>query len=120
VGLNAQQKAELCGGFGNSGHAGPKRNTQRAHAVTAEQLAAQRAVNTKAYLVTEKGIDASRIQVRTGSNARTSEITWFRQAQPSTTTCRARRCRREAVKAQPRTLRGATITRGGEKPAAAH
>jgi outer membrane protein OmpA-like peptidoglycan-associated protein len=30
-------------------------------------LAAQRAVNTKAYLVTEKGIDASRISVRTGS-----------------------------------------------------
>jgi len=30
-------------------------------------LAAQRAVNTKAYLVTEKGIDASRISVRTSS-----------------------------------------------------
>ena len=32
-----------------------------------ETLAAQRAVNTKAYLVTEKGIDASRISVRTGT-----------------------------------------------------
>lgn len=31
------------------------------------KLAAQRAVNTKDYLVKEKGIDASRIQVRTGS-----------------------------------------------------
>jgi outer membrane protein OmpA-like peptidoglycan-associated protein len=31
------------------------------------KLAAQRAVNTKQYLVTEKGIDASRIQVRSGS-----------------------------------------------------
>lgn len=29
-------------------------------------MAEQRAVNTKAYLVTEKGIDASRIEVRTG------------------------------------------------------
>ena len=33
----------------------------------AEDLAAQRAVNTKDYLVTEKGIDASRIAVYTGS-----------------------------------------------------
>jgi outer membrane protein OmpA-like peptidoglycan-associated protein len=31
------------------------------------KLAAQRAVNTKQYLVTEKGIDASRVQVRSGS-----------------------------------------------------
>ena len=31
------------------------------------KLAAQRAVNTKEYLVKEKGIDASRIQVRSGS-----------------------------------------------------
>ena len=30
-------------------------------------LAAQRAVNTKAYLVTEKGIDPSRVAVETGS-----------------------------------------------------
>jgi outer membrane protein OmpA-like peptidoglycan-associated protein len=37
------------------------------------KLAAQRAVNTKAYLVTEKGIDASRISVRTdGTN--TNEV----------------------------------------------
>jgi hypothetical protein len=33
----------------------------------AEDFAAQRAVNTKEYLVTEKGIDASRISVTTGS-----------------------------------------------------
>jgi hypothetical protein len=32
----------------------------------ADKLAAQRGVNTKAYLVEEKGIDASRISVRTG------------------------------------------------------
>jgi hypothetical protein len=34
---------------------------------TPEDVAAQRAVNTKDYLVTEKGIDASRITVYTGS-----------------------------------------------------
>jgi hypothetical protein len=35
--------------------------------MTPPDLAAQRAVNTKDYLVTEKGIDASRITVYTGS-----------------------------------------------------
>jgi len=39
----------------------------------ADALAAQRAVNTKAYLVTEKGIDASRITVKTG-DAGTKEV----------------------------------------------
>jgi hypothetical protein len=33
------------------------------------KVAAQRAVNTKDYLVKEKGIDASRVQVRTGTEA---------------------------------------------------
>jgi hypothetical protein len=32
-----------------------------------DDLAAQRAVNTKAYLVADKGIDAGRISVRTGT-----------------------------------------------------
>jgi outer membrane protein OmpA-like peptidoglycan-associated protein len=41
----------------------------------AKKLAAQRAVNAKSYLVAEKGIDASRIEVRTGSgNAMSTEI----------------------------------------------
>jgi fatty acid/phospholipid biosynthesis enzyme len=42
----------------------PKRG--RSHAKV-EDVAAQRAVNTKEYLVTEKGIDASRISVNTGT-----------------------------------------------------
>lgn len=37
------------------------------HAKVVEDLAAQRAVNTKDYLVTEGGIDASRVNVYTGS-----------------------------------------------------
>jgi len=38
--------------------------------------AAERAVNTKAYLVTEKGVDASRIQVYTGTTgANTADTT---------------------------------------------
>jgi outer membrane protein OmpA-like peptidoglycan-associated protein len=41
--------------------------------MTPAQLAAQRAVNTKAYLVTEKGLDASRITVRTGTKG-TNEV----------------------------------------------
>ena len=59
----------------------------------AGNLAAQRAVNTKDYLVTEKGIDASRITVRTGIDRRADEVktTWFPPAQPSTPTSRAPR-----------------------------
>ncbi len=41
----------------------------------ASKLAADRAVNTKAYLVKEKGIDGSRIDVRTGSSGtRTTDV----------------------------------------------
>jgi outer membrane protein OmpA-like peptidoglycan-associated protein len=40
---------------------------KRHHKAQGEKLAAERAYNTKQYLVTEKGIDASRISVYTGS-----------------------------------------------------
>jgi len=40
---------------------------KRKHPKPVEDLAVQRAVNTKDYLVTEKGIDASRISVATGT-----------------------------------------------------
>jgi outer membrane protein OmpA-like peptidoglycan-associated protein len=69
VALNAQQKADASVVVvGNSAPLPAPKGKHHAKAPTAADLAAQRAVNTKAYLVTEKGIDASRIQVRTGSN----------------------------------------------------
>jgi outer membrane protein OmpA-like peptidoglycan-associated protein len=40
-------------------------------------LSAQRALNTKAYLVTEKGIDASRIEVRTGNAGTMQTDIWL-------------------------------------------
>ena len=43
-----------------------KETPKRRHAKAPADLAAERAVNTKNYLVTEKGIDASRIVVGTG------------------------------------------------------
>ena len=52
----------------------------------ADKLAAERAVNTKAYLVNEKGIDASRVAVYTGTagaNTVTSEIIPAGSTQPS-------------------------------------
>jgi len=68
VALNAQQKADASlVVVGNSAPLPEHRHHTR-NEMTAEKLAAQRAVNTKAYLVTEKGIDANRIQVRTGTN----------------------------------------------------
>ncbi len=50
----AQEKAE-------------KLNAKRRHAKPVENTAAQRAVNSKEYLVTDKGIDPSRITVATGA-----------------------------------------------------
>jgi hypothetical protein len=50
----AQEKAE-------------KLNAKRRHPKDVEDTAAQRAVNTKEYLVTDKGIDPSRITVASGS-----------------------------------------------------
>jgi hypothetical protein len=44
------------------------RHRRHEHELSAADMAAQRAVNTKDYLVTEKGIDASRISVRTGNS----------------------------------------------------
>jgi hypothetical protein len=42
-------------------------NSHRTHPKEVENAAAQRAVNTKEYLVTDKGIDPSRVAVATGS-----------------------------------------------------
>jgi len=58
VALNLQQQADATAVV--VGEAAP---TER----HSDRLAAQRAVNTKDYLVKEKGIDASRISVRTGT-----------------------------------------------------
>ncbi len=71
VAMNAQQKPDATIVLvGNSAPTRtPKTRWERKHWPTAEKLAAQRAVNTKAYLVNEKGIDASRIQVRTGTGS---------------------------------------------------
>lgn len=64
VALNLQQNADATAVLvGNA-------PSNERHATSA---AAQRAVNTKAYLVNEKGIDASRIEVRTG-NAGTESV----------------------------------------------
>ncbi len=67
VALNAQQKPDATlVVVGNSAPV-PATRHHRRHEMTAQDLAAQRAVNTKDYLVTDKGIDPSRIQVRTGN-----------------------------------------------------
>ncbi len=70
VALNAQQKADATiVVVGNSAPLPePKHKHHHAHEVSAADLAAQRAVNTKDYLVTDKGIDASRILVKSGTS----------------------------------------------------
>lgn len=75
VALNAQQTPDgTLVLVGNSAPVPEAHGTAaHRHELTAEDMAAQRAVNTKDYLITEKGIDASRIQVRT-SNAGQDEV----------------------------------------------
>jgi len=45
----------------------PPKKTRGRKAPVAQDIAAERAVNTKEYLVTDKGIDASRVMVMTGT-----------------------------------------------------
>jgi len=71
VALSAQQTADATiTVVGEAGPQAPAPTKKGKHAAPViDNLAAQRAVNTKAYLVTEKGIDASRISVRTGTQS---------------------------------------------------
>jgi len=70
VALSAQQTPDATVTVvGEAGPTPPPAKGKKKGAPVIENLAAQRAVNTKAYLVTEKGIDASRISVRTGTQS---------------------------------------------------
>jgi outer membrane protein OmpA-like peptidoglycan-associated protein len=66
-------------------------------------LAAERAVNTKDYLVTEKGIDASRISVYTGPNSGKTVSTTLIPAGATLDTTGLTPVDESAVKAMPRT-----------------
>jgi hypothetical protein len=75
VALSAQQTPDasivLVGNAAPQPEAPAKKGKKKAPVI--ENMAAQRAVNTKDYLVKEKGIDAARISVRTGT-AGTDEV----------------------------------------------
>lgn len=74
VALNAQQKADATlVVVGNSAPVTPPKHKHHRKEMSADELAALRAVNTKQYLVTDKGIDAARIQVMTGASG-TNEV----------------------------------------------
>ncbi len=108
VALNAQQKADATiVVVGNSAPIPePKKghHHKKAPELTAADLAAQRAVNTKDYLVTDKGIDASRVQVKAGTGSQNEVNDYlvppgasFDSDVPGTTAVDE-----SAVKAQPR------------------
>jgi hypothetical protein len=73
VALNAQRASDAS--LVVVGNAAPQEAPMKGkhHMKPEPNLAAQRAVNTKDYLVKEKGIDASRISVRTGTTG-TNEV----------------------------------------------
>ena len=68
-----------------------------------DQLAAERAVNAKAYLVTEKGIDAGRISVYTGSDNGKTVTTTLIPAGATLSTSGLTPVDESAVTAKPRT-----------------
>jgi hypothetical protein len=70
IALNAQQKADATLVLVGNSAPLPAPKTRHHHhpELTAEELAAQRAINTRDYLVTDKGIDASRILVKSGAS----------------------------------------------------
>jgi outer membrane protein OmpA-like peptidoglycan-associated protein len=68
-----------------------------------DQLAAERAVNAKAYLVTEKGIDASRISVYTGSDNGKTVTTTLIPSGATLSTSGLTPVDESAVTAKPRT-----------------
>jgi hypothetical protein len=70
IALNAQQKADATLVLVGNSAPVPAPKTKHHHhpELTAEELAAQRAINTRDYLVTDKGIDASRILVKSGAS----------------------------------------------------
>lgn len=83
-----------------TGNAAPSKSKKGA---SSDKLAAERAVNTKAYLVGEKGVDASRISVYTGTagaNTVTSELI---PAGASTPSDLGTSVDESTVKAKPRT-----------------
>jgi outer membrane protein OmpA-like peptidoglycan-associated protein len=76
VALNAQRASDaslVVVGNAAPEAAMPEKGRHHHHEEHMANLAAQRAVNTKDYLVKEKGIDASRISVRTGTTG-TNEV----------------------------------------------
>ena len=68
----------------------------------ASKLAGERAVNTKEYLVNEKGIDASRISVYSGSQDANTVTTTLIPAGATMDSAGATAVDESAVKAQPR------------------
>jgi outer membrane protein OmpA-like peptidoglycan-associated protein len=107
VSLNAQRTADASLVVVGNAAPAPEMHGRHHHhdMMSPEKLAAQRAVNTKAYLVEEKGIDASRISVRTSTKG-TNEVdnylvpagANFDTDMPGTTAVDT-----DTVKAQPRT-----------------
>jgi hypothetical protein len=79
-----------------------KEKTPAKHRKMASKYAAERAVNTKDYLVKEKGLDASRIKVYTGSDDSRSVASMIIPAGADTSSMVATPVDESSVMAQPR------------------
>ncbi|WP_263365979.1 OmpA family protein [Edaphobacter bradus] len=103
VSLNLQRSSDAkLAVVGNSTTKEKEAATKRKKAKAVDP-AAERAVNTKDYLVTEKGIDASRISVYTGSQDSTAVTTTLIPTGATLDTTGLTPVDESAVKAKPRT-----------------
>ena len=101
VSLNLQRSSDAkLAIVGNS--AAPTGKTSAAKAKNTAKLASERAVNTKEYLVNEKGIDASRVSVYTGSQDANTVTTTLIPAGATMDSTGDTPVDESAVKAQPR------------------
>ena len=122
--LNLQRttdsKLALVGNETGSEKSGPKTRKGRKAAATSDRLAAERAVNTKEYLVKEKGIDASRIMVYTGSDDAKTVTSTLIPAGADTSSMTATPVNESSVKPQPRTALGTAKRHHKKKKAASN
>jgi hypothetical protein len=104
VALNLQNQPDAKAVIVGEATAGEQTSKKTGKHAKAENLAAQRAVNTKDYLVAEKGIDASRIRVATGTEDGQAALNYLvpPDAEFTADVTGTRPVDEAAIKAQPR------------------
>jgi outer membrane protein OmpA-like peptidoglycan-associated protein len=103
IALNLQRSSDAKLAIVGNSDAQEKEPVKGRRKAAVQDFAAERAVNTKDYLVTEKGIDASRISVYTGSDDGKTVTTTLIPAGATLSTTGINSVDESAIKVKPRT-----------------